>query len=113
MARASRHYILLHFRLMDDLAAAYRGWVQESAQRTGCFRDGKWTESVAVGSKEFVTATKEKLGFKAKGREVVDRDGNFELKEAQAAYRGILRDENAVLSPQNQYLWEDISFIST
>ena len=30
-------------------------------------------------SEEFVTAAKEKLGFKAKGREVVGRDGSFEL----------------------------------
>ena len=51
------------------------------------------------GSEEFVTATKEKLGFKAKGREVVGRDGSFELKEPPSAYRGILRHENAVLRP--------------
>jgi putative transposase len=44
-------------------------------QEASRLRDGKWTESVAVGSKEFVTATKEKLGFKAKGREVVGRNG--------------------------------------
>jgi hypothetical protein len=54
-------------------------------------------------SEEFVTAAKEKLGFKAKGREVVGRDGSFELKEPPAAYRGILRQENAFLRPQNQY----------
>jgi len=98
---------------MNDLAKAYRGWVEESVQGASCFRDGKWTESVAVGSEEFVAATKEALGFKAKGREVIGRDGSFELKEPSAAYRGILGQENAVLSPQNQYAWEDIHFIST
>ena len=104
---------LLDFRSMDDLAKAYRGWVEESVQGASCFRDGKWTESVAVGSEEFVTATKEELGFRAKGREVVGGNGRFELKESPTAYRGILERENTVLSPQNQYLWEDMQSIST
>ena len=90
---------LLNFRSMDDLAKAYRGWVEESLHKTGCFRDEKWTGSVAVGSEAFVMATKEKLGFKAKGREVVGRDGSFELKEEQLPYRGILRHENVILKP--------------
>jgi hypothetical protein len=54
----------------------------------------------------------EKIGFKAKGREVLGRDRSFELKEAPAAYMGILRHQNAVLRPQNQHFWEDIPFIS-
>jgi hypothetical protein len=41
---------LLGFGSMHDLAEAYRGWVEESVQETGRFRDGKWTESIAVGS---------------------------------------------------------------
>jgi hypothetical protein len=57
--------------------------------------------------------TKEALGFRAKGREVVGGNGRFELKESPTAYRGILEFENAVLSPQNQYLWEEIQSIST
>ena len=48
------------------------GWVKESLTERSHFRDEKWTKSVAVGSERFVTSTKEKLGFKAKGREVVD-----------------------------------------
>jgi hypothetical protein len=47
-------------------------------------RDQKWTESVAVGSPQFVKATKEKLGFKAKGREVIGGDGSYQLKESPA-----------------------------
>ena len=104
---------LLNFKSMEALAKAYRGWVEEAVQKADCFRDERWTESVAVGSEQFVAATKEKLGFKAKGREVVGRGGSFELKEAQMPYRGIFRPENAILSPQNQYFWEDIWFIST
>ena len=53
-------------------------------------------------------ATKEKLGFKAKGREVIGGDGSYELRESPAPYNGILGHENAVLRPQNEYPWEDI-----
>jgi len=75
---------------MSDLAEAYRGWIDESVQEVSHFRDGKWTDSVAVGSEAFVTATKEKLRFKAKGREVIGGDGSYELGESPASYKGIL-----------------------
>ena len=54
-----------------------------------------------------MTATKEKLGFKAKGREIIGGDKSYELRESPAAYKGILRDGNAVLRPQNEYPWDD------
>lgn len=72
---------LLGFQSMQDLAEAYRGRVEESITDGNHFRDAKWTESVAVGSKSFVMATKEGLEFKAKGREVIGEDGRYELKE--------------------------------
>ena len=37
------------------------------------FRDGKWTEGVAVGSWVFVTETKERFGIRAKRRKMVGR----------------------------------------
>ncbi len=58
---------LLDFEAMDKLAVAYRGWIDEALSKGEHFRDGKWTESVAVGSESFVTTTKEKLGVKGKG----------------------------------------------
>lgn len=76
-------------------------------QKVNHFRDGKWTESVAVGSKGFVEATKEKLGFKVKGRKVIGEGGSYELRESPALYKGSFGHENGVLRPQNAYLWKD------
>ena len=104
---------LLGFKGMDDLAAGYRGWVEESLRELGRYRDGKWTESVAVGNEAFVMMMKEKLGNKAKGREVVGGDGRYVLRESPAPYDGILGHENATLRLQNEYFWEDIDRIST
>ncbi len=99
---------LLNFDSIDDLAALlYRGWIEESLGRGNSLRDGKWTESVAVGSEAFVTATKEILGVKGEGRAVIGGDGSYELRESPAAYKGIFGHENAVLRPQNEYFWQN------
>jgi REP element-mobilizing transposase RayT len=103
---------LLGFQSMQELAEAYHGWVEESVRDRICSRDARWTESVAVGSKSFVMATKEKLGFKAKGREVIGGDGSYELKDPSAPYKGLLGHENDILRPQNEYSWEDSDCIS-
>jgi hypothetical protein len=61
---------------------------------------------LAVGSEAFVTATKEQLGFKVKGREVVENDGGYEPRESSMSYSGHFGPENEVLRTQNGYLWE-------
>ena len=60
-----------------------------------------------VGSEKFVKATKDKLRFKAKGREVVGEDGIYTLREPPAPYNSILGYENDALRPENAYFWED------
>ena len=44
------------------------------------------TYLTGVGSEGFVERTKERLGIRAKGREVMGVDGQFELREPEAAY---------------------------
>ena len=88
---------MLDFSSMNDLAVAYGVWIEESLKEGSHFRDERWTESVAVGGEAFVTATKAKLGFKAKAREVLWGNGSFELRESLSPYTGISRHENAVV----------------
>jgi len=103
---------LLNFREMPDLAAAYRGWVEYALRAGGQLRDGKWSESIEVGSESFVTMTKEKLGSKAKGREVIGEDGGSVLQESPSPYNSILGHKNDLLSPENCFSWEDNLCIS-
>ncbi|MCK7504601.1 MAG: hypothetical protein MZV70_11280 [Desulfobacterales bacterium] len=81
---------LLKFKEMPDLADAYRGWIEGAIGAEGRLREGKWSESIAVGSESFVMMTKEKLGIKAKGREVVGEDGSYALRECPVPYKTIL-----------------------
>ena len=91
---------------MYDFAEASKGWIDELVKKKiRYFRDGKWTESVAVGSRAFVTETKEKLGIRAKGRKMVGTGDNFELRESPASYKGISGYENAAIRLQNEYFW--------
>jgi putative transposase len=98
---------LLNFDSRDDMGAAYRGWIEETLGEGNSLRDGKWTESVAVGSEAFVTATKEALGNKGEGRAVTGGDGSYELRDPPAAYEGIFGHQNGVLKPENEYFWEN------
>jgi len=98
--------VIPNFREMADLADAYRGWIEEAIGEEGQLREGKWSESIAVGSESFVMMTKEKMGIKAKGREVVGEDGSYALRESAAPYNSILGHENDVLRSENVYFWD-------
>jgi hypothetical protein len=104
---------LLDFKAMDELASAYRGWVEDALITGARCREGKWTESVAVGGESFVNATRDKLGMKGKGREVIGVDESYALRELPAPYKTIFRAENDDLRLQNVYSWNDSVLFST
>jgi len=53
-----------------------------------------------------VSATKERLGAKAKGREVIG-GGVYELRESPGPYKAILGHENGGLRVEKGYSWDD------
>ena len=89
----------------DQLRISYKGWLEEALSKDGHVRDGKWSESVAVGSKSFVEEVKKKLGIKAIGREVVKAGDVYKLKEAGASYGDDLDGRMGILSAENSYFW--------
>jgi len=56
---------LLHLRSLHELQESYHYWITEALGYQNHNRESKWTEAIAVGSKQFVEATKERLGIKA------------------------------------------------
>ena len=72
-------------------------------------QESKWREIIAVGSKQFVEATKTWLGTSGKRREVVGREGRYELREPAVAdaYNRDFDPKNAILSHENTYIWND------
>ena len=49
---------LLNFKSMEALAKAYRGWVEEAVQKADCFRDERWTQSVALAASSLLRLRK-------------------------------------------------------
>jgi putative transposase len=66
----------------------------------------QWTESIAVGDKEFVMETKAKLGAKAIGRRELENNEGYELKELQSPYNRVFDPEKCSLRLKNGYIWE-------
>ena len=96
---------LLGIKNDAHLLESHRQWVEEILKNGSNKRDSKWTKSIAVGDKEFVSDTKAKLGAKAVGRKVSGENGNYELRESQIPYSPLFAPEKCALSSENSYFW--------
>lgn len=65
------------------------------------------TQSIAVGSEEFVEKTKEKLGISTKGRRVLEIGKAFQLREPEVPYHSDFVIENDDIGAENSYLWNN------
>jgi REP-associated tyrosine transposase len=79
---------------LGQLRAAREVWAAQALQAGALDRDPKWTESVAVGCREYVEEVVEKLGGKAIGRDVLDEGKLFVLKEEGTAYLCVFGGKN-------------------
>ncbi|VEN74577.1 hypothetical protein EPICR_40160 [Candidatus Desulfarcum epimagneticum] len=59
----------LSFRLYDEQR------FEEALKNESILRESKWTESIAIGSRQFVKKTKNRLGIKETGRKIVEQNG--------------------------------------
>jgi putative transposase len=88
----------------------HRQWVEGAHSEDFHKRQSRWTESVAVGSREFIEQTKEQLGYRAKGRKINGEEETFELRETGESYD--FDGKNGTLSSENLYCWDEIAEIS-
>ena len=71
-----------------------------------CVREGKWTQSIAIGTQRFVENTKQKLGIRARGRKVVGAGKAYQLRELQVSYTANFGFENDYIGLENTYFWD-------
>ena len=74
-------------------------------QQQCCFSDGRWSESLAVGTRSFVEKIKERLGIRALGRRVVKTSDLYELKEPVSSYGSVFDAKKEPLSSKNSFSW--------
>ena len=96
---------LLQVRDLQGVQETCRNYIEGALGSKYQLRESKWSEVIAVGSKRFVEATKDRLGIKAKGRRVLGEDGSYELREPAAAYGRDFGPKNGSLSLENTYSW--------
>ena len=78
----------------------HNSWV-ESALQAEVKRKSFWSESIAIGSEDFVERVQ--LGLRAKGRSIVSEKEGIVLKEVLAAYNTLFDGKKSTLKPDNGY----------
>jgi len=58
---------------------------------------------------ESVATTREKLGSRAKGRQVLRQNGSYELREGAGSHEYSFEPKNGGLRVENTYFWSTIS----
>lgn len=90
----------------DQLRSSHKGWADEYC---GSMQNGmreEWTGSIAVGSKTFVEKVKALLGFRARGRKVIESAGGYQLREDLESYNAFLVAETEDIGLENTYIWK-------
>ena len=96
---------LLGFEQYEQLRLAHKEWVQKAVGEGPVPRQPQWTESIAVGSEEFVVDTKAKLEIRAKGRKTNESNGQYELRESESSYNAHFDPKKSHIEPENGYFW--------
>ena len=91
---------LAGFNDYDTFAATHRKWVDAAVEKIDAKRESCWTESVAVGSSTFIDRIRNAMGAMAKGRQPYSKDGEVELREAQAPYIAFFGTKNRNIDPK-------------
>jgi REP-associated tyrosine transposase len=90
----------------DQLRSSHKGWVEEYLADGVKKRQDEWTESIALGSVPFVEMVKALLGFRAKGREVIEGGEGCQLREETADYKLLFEAEKSDIGHENNYFWD-------
>lgn len=78
---------LLNLENRDHCRKIYKDWIDRAVQAKKLSRESKWTESIAVGSKEFIEKVRSELKHKARGREIIEENESYHLRETQVSYK--------------------------
>jgi len=95
------------FADLRDFQRAHRQWVEQALENGLASRDDRWSESIAVGTLDFVERIKSDLGIKAMHREAVHADGIYALREPSEAYVRRFAAVSEALRSENTFPWNE------
>jgi len=97
---------LIGARSYAQLRSSHKGWLEDYLGDGVPTRQEEWTRSIAVGSKSFVENVKALLGFRAKGRDVIEGNEGYQLRDGAAHYKALFEAENDDIGLENTYFWD-------
>jgi len=71
---------------LDSLRIAHRDWINAELLSEPGKREAIWTESVAVGRENYIKLVQTELGQRANGRQCINDDGKYLLKDPAGSY---------------------------
>jgi putative transposase len=77
---------LLHFKDNRLLQKEYNKFLSLELKKGSLNREPDWSNSIAVGSEEFIKEIKNKLGIKAEKRKIDSNETNWVLHDPRASY---------------------------
>lgn len=90
----------------------HRNLVDDALKRNKILREPSWSQSIAVGEKQFITDVKKRLASKALGRKTEPLDDGFQLREDTNPYLAYFDVQNRDIARKNTYKWEIFTKIS-
>jgi putative transposase len=94
---------LTGFASYNAFQKSHKELVNESLTNGANSRQPGWSESVAVGSQSFVETIHSKLGFRGKGRKIIEHDIGFQLREEHGIYSAEYEGEKEDIGPLSTF----------
>lgn len=90
----------------EQFQSDYKSLINDEIQKDNLKRKSYWTESIAVGNKDFIDDMNMALGALARGRDIKSDDDKYMIKEELSFYNAVFDAQKCNLSAQNCYSWK-------
>lgn len=93
---------------LQRLQHIHQGWIEEGLKAESSLRDERWSQSLAIGNRQFVTQFQADLGMPAAHR-VIEEDGlSYVLREDSGTYTLHSEAEIAIVRAENVVFLDEL-----
>ncbi len=85
--------------------ADYKSLIDDEINKDNLKRKYYWTESIAVGTKDFIVDMKISLGALARGRKISSDDKRHMIQESLSPYNAVFDTQKCNPRKDNRYFW--------
>lgn len=98
---------LLNIFNFQQLQLAHRNWIEEALKTEPSKRDERWSQSLVIGSQQFVAQFQADLGATAIHRVIEGHGDSHTLREDAGPYTPVLEGKTANLRAENMVFLDD------